>query len=204
MAEAPRGLETFIQDLNSQVLALIKDIGSSPEERRRRLQRLLEERFDLETMARLALGRHWRRATPAFRDAYTAVFARLVLYSHVTHLESVREAIFVRHNNYTERILENLKIQVKSTRKPDGRDSIVVTTIQLAERPPIQIAYRVRSVNGELKIVNVTRAGLNLVVTRRAEFAAIVRMHSLQGLLSRLQARVDFPDGGDETARRAR
>lgn len=182
--------EAFIQELNHQVLTLIKDTRSSPEERKRRLQRLLEERFDLETMARLALGRYWRMATPTYRQEYKVLFARLLLTSYVIRLESLREVIYVDNRKHVGQIFETLKFKVQATYTNDERDSLLITTIEVAQRPQYRITYRVRSRNGELKIVNVTIQGMNLIITWRAEFGAVVRRHGLDGLLSLLGAKL--------------
>ena len=72
----------------------------------------------------------------------------------------------------------------------------MVTAIRFPERPAVQIIYRVRSRNGELKIVNVIQSGLDLIVMRRAEFSAYVRTHGVEGLLSALRAQGGLPGQG--------
>jgi phospholipid transport system substrate-binding protein len=189
-ADAASDTEAFVEELNSQILTLIKDTRSSPEERKRRLQHLLEERFDLETMARLALGRYWRMATPAYREEYKALFSRLLLTAYAIRLESVREVIYVDNRKHVDRIFETLRFRVRASNTDHEHDSLLATTIEVAERPHYRIAYRVRLRNGQLKIINVTIQGVNLIITWRAEFAAIARREGLDGLLSLLGAKL--------------
>ncbi|MFQ5764627.1 MAG: phospholipid-binding protein MlaC [Rhodospirillales bacterium] len=179
----------FIQNFGNEGVAMIKDRESSPEQRKKHMRRLLAQRFDLDTIARLSLGRYWRKATRAQRGEYTRLFSRLVLETYTLRLEKLREAIFVRHGDQTDRIFESLKVRIKGIQPMDDRDSLVVTEIRVLDWPPHQIAYRVRSRNGDLRIVNVIEAGVNMIFTRRAEFASYVRGHGVDGLLALLEAR---------------
>ena len=44
----------------------------------------------------------------------------------------------------------------------------------------------VRQMNGHFKIIDVTIAGISLVVTKRSEFDAVIRREGMPGLLRRL------------------
>ncbi len=46
--------------------------------------------------------------------------------------------------------------------------------------------FRVRQMNDRLRIIDVTIAGVSLIVTKRSEFDAIIRHEGLPGLLRRL------------------
>ena len=182
-------LRAFIQNLGSETVAMIKDRESSREQRKKHMRQLLAQRFDLDTIARLSLGRYWRRATPAQRGEYTCLFSRLVLETYVLRLETLREKIFVRHGNYTDRILGSIEVRIKGIQRMDDQDSLVVTELRVFDRPLHQIAYRVRSRNGEFRIVNVIEVGVNMIFTRRAEFASYIRGHGVEGLLALLRVR---------------
>lgn len=189
----------FIQSFGNEAVAMIKDRESSREQRKKHMRQLLAQRFDFDTIARFSLGRYWRKATPAQRGEYTRLFSRLVLETYALRLEAIREAIFVRYSDHTDRILESLEIGIKGVQRMDDRDSLVVMEIRVLDWPPHQIAYRVRSRNGDLRVVNVIEAGVNMIITRRAEFSSYVRGHGVEGLLALLAARHGNPetDGTD-------
>ena len=52
--------------------------------------------------------------------------------------------------------------------------------------PPLSMNFRVRQMNDRLRIIDVTIAGVSLIVTKRSEFDAIIRHEGLPGLLRRL------------------
>ena len=179
----------FIQNFASEAVAIIEDRESSREQRKKHMRHLLAQRFDLDTIARLSLGRYWRRATPAQRGEYTRLFSRLVLETYALRFETLREAIFVRNGNHKDRIFGSIKVRIKGIQRMDDQNSLVVTEIRVLDWPPHQIAYRVRSRNGDLRIVNVIEAGVNMIFTRRAEFASYVRGHGVEGLMALLRLR---------------
>ncbi len=186
----------FIQNFGNEAVAMIKDRESSREQRKKHMRQLLAQRFDLDTIARLSLGRYWRRATPAQRGEYTCLFSRLVLETYVLRLETLREKIFVRHGNYTDRILGSIEVRIKGIQRMDDQDSLVVTELRVFDRPLHQIAYRVRSRNGEFRIVNVIEVGVNMIFTRRAEFSSYIRGHGVEGLLALLRVRYGKSEPG--------
>ena len=181
--------QAFIQNFGSEAVAIVEDSKSSREQRKKHMRQLLAQRFDLDTIARLSLGRYWRRATPAQRGEYTRLFSRLVLESYALRIETLREAIFVRIGNHKDTIFGSLEVRIKGIQRMNDQDSLVVTEIRVLDWPPHQIAYRVRSQNGDLRIVNVIEAGVNMIFTRRAEFASYVRGHGVEGLLALLRVR---------------
>ena len=70
----------FISDLGNEATRLLGDTSVSQSEREKIFARLLAENFDLETISRFVLARHWRRATPeqmeTFQEAFGVAMAR--------------------------------------------------------------------------------------------------------------------------------
>ena len=83
----------FVQALGDKTIDVIKEPESSPDERKRHVRDLLSEYFDLDTIGRFVLGRHWRAATPAQRRQYVTLFRTFVLESYALRLESFRKTI---------------------------------------------------------------------------------------------------------------
>ena len=178
----------FVQALGDGAIAVIKEPGSSPGRRKRQFRELLSENFDLDTIGRFVLGRHWRAATPAQRRQYVTLFRTFVLESYALRLESFRKTIFARFGDDAGEIFEALRVRILRVHRVNERDSLVTTEIGLPGRAPLHVAYRVRADNGALKVVDVIEEGLSLLVTRRSEFAAVVKRHGVAGLLDRLRA----------------
>ena len=178
----------FVQALGDKTIDVIKEPESSPDERKRHVRELLSENFDLDTIGRFVLGRHWRAATPAQRREYATLFRTLILETYAVRFEALRETIFARSGDDAGRIFEALRVRIIRVQRVNERDSLVTTEIGLPGRAPLHVGYRVRADNGALKIVDVIAEGLSLLVTRRSEFAAVVKRHGVAGLLDRLRA----------------
>ncbi len=189
----------FVQALGDGAIAVIKEPGSSPARRKRRFRELLSENFDLDTIGRFVLGRHWRAATPAQRREYVTLFRTFILESYAVRFEALRETIFARSGDDAGRVFEALRVRILKVRRVNERDSLVTTELGLPDRAPLHVGYRVRAGNGALKIVDVIAEGLSLLVTRRSEFSAVVKRHGIEGLLATLRAHGGNP-GVKETA----
>ncbi len=178
----------FVQALGDGAIAVIEEPGSSPGRRKRQFRELLSETFDLDTIGRFVLGRHWRAATPAQRRQYVTLFRTFILESYAVRFEALRETIFALSGDDAGRVFEALRVRILKVRRVNERDSLVTTEIGLPGHAPLHVGYRVRADNGALKIVDVIAEGLSLLVTRRSEFAAVVKRHGIEGLLGMLRA----------------
>ncbi|MBI2585227.1 MAG: ABC transporter substrate-binding protein [Rhodospirillales bacterium] len=199
--EAGNDPRVVVREFTDEAVAVIRDRDASPEQRRNHMRCLMDKAFDIDTIARLALGHHWNDATPAQRREYANLFGGMILESTILRLETVRERIAVHYGSSTDTIFDTLKVRITGFQQMDDRDSLVVTEIQILDLPPHQISYRVRTRSVDVKIVNVIDAGMNMVVTRRSEFAAYVRQHGLEGLLARMRGTYREPEQAQDRCR---
>lgn len=162
----------FIRALGDDAIAILTDPGSSPEERKQRYRDLLSTGLDLETMARLVLGRYWRAATAEQQSEYLSLFPEFMLEVYATRLAADAVGTF-----------EILKVHPL-----DGRDSLVRTEIRPANDPPIRVDYLVRASNGAFKILDVMIEGVSLLRAHRSEFASVINRQGVDGLLALLRS----------------
>ncbi len=184
----------FVQAFGDGAMAVIKEPGSSPGRRKRQFRELLSENFNLDTIGRFVLDRTWRAATPAQRREYATLIRTFIPETYAVRFEALRETIFTRSGDDAGRVFETLRVRILEVRRVNERDSLVTTEIGLPGRAPFHVGYRVRADNGALKIVDVIAEGLSLLVTRRSEFAAVVRRHGVAGLLDLLRAQGENAD----------
>lgn len=148
------------------------------EERNRRFRHALNDSFDLKTIARFTLGRYWRTATDAQRAEYRRLFEEFLVRSYASRF----------------RDLDRMKLRILRTEPITKRDRLVLSTLtdDGRERPPLNIAWRVRKKGPELRIVDVVVEGISMSVTQRDEFQSVIhnRGGTLDGLLSALRARL--------------
>lgn len=161
----------FVKQLGDRTIEVLTNESYSAEDRMAHYRDLLRDGFAVNTIARFALGRHWRSATPELREEYLALFQDFVLDIYSKRLNAFSGESFT--------ILESIAI--------DGSDTMVSTEISGGDGPPIRVDYRVRSQNDALQIVDVLVEGISLIVTQRSEFASVINRDGLEGLMDKLR-----------------
>ena len=161
----------FVKQLGDRTIEVLSNESYSPEDRMKHYRELLRDGFAVNTIARFALGRYWRRATPEVREEYLALFQEFVLDIYSKRL-----------NGFSGETFAVLKSQTVNE-----SDTMVSTEISSVDSPPIRVDYRVRSQEGTLKIVDVLVEGISLIVTQRSEFASVISRDGLVGLMDKLR-----------------
>lgn len=180
-AAAPESAGAFIQALADETIAVIADETLSSDEREQAFARLFDRGFDLPTISRFVLGRHWRTASEAEREEYQRVFRVFIVKSYSRRFSS----------------FSGERLEVKKSRKEaDGRDTIVDSTIERLRGRPTRVAWRVRRNSDELRIVDVVVEGVSMAITQRDEFASVIRSSggTLEGLIARLRRQIEKLD----------
>ncbi len=161
----------FVKSLGDDAIEVLSTSEISAEQRKIRFRELLDQGFAINTIARFAIGRYWRAATPEQRREYLALFREFVLDTYARRLDG-----------YAGETFEIIKSQ-----PIDEKDTMVSTEIVRQNGPPIRVDYRVRIRTDGHKIVDIIVEGISLVVTQRAEFASVINRKGLDGLLSVLR-----------------
>ena len=161
----------FVKRLGDRTIEVLTNESYSAEDRMVHYRQLLREGFAVNTIARFALGRYWRAASPAVREEYLALFQEFVLDIYSKRLDGFSGETFT--------VVEALSI--------DENDTMVSTEIGGGGGPPIRVDYRVRVHDGALQIVDVLVEGISLIITQRSEFASIINRDGLEGLMDKLR-----------------
>jgi len=178
-AASPRD---FIQRLGDRTVAILNE-ATAPPEKLQQLKRLLDESTDLQLIARLVVGRHWRHATEAQRQEYARLFKALVM-----------QTMAERFSWYTGETFE-----ITGQSPVDERDTMVSTRIVRPNgKPPILVDWRVRQDERGYLLIDILAEGVSLVVTQRSEAAEVINRRGIDGLLAEMRARLakrDTPTG---------
>jgi phospholipid transport system substrate-binding protein len=157
----------FLQDLGERAIALLQ--GPAGPERRSQLQALLRQGVDFGFIGRFALGRHWRKATPAQRASYLERFTDRALKTYATRLASQRQAGFTI-----------------SGVRPAGRRDVLVQSRITSQAGVLEVDWRVRQRQGSYRVIDVVIAGVSMALTQRSEFATVIRQSGIEGLIAAL------------------
>lgn len=166
----PQAARDFVSKLADKTLAVLR-ADASVEARAAKLAPLLREGLDLGVMGKFVLGRQGRELTPEQAKNFARAFEKHVVetYSELLARQTVADVTLTN-----------------TSKQPDG-DVIVNSEITRGGGPPTPYDWRVRETNGGLKVVDVVINGVSLLITRRQEFAAVMRKDGVDGLIRKLE-----------------
>ena len=165
---------SFIKDLSSRAIEILRDESVSLQEREQVFQDMLEEGFALDFIGRFVLGRNYRTTTKEQRSDYQSLFEVYVLKTYTTRLGAYADQRFV----------------VQGARAAGKRDLFVNTEVVQTDGPPIKVDWRIRNFDGLLQVIDVNIEGISMALTQRQEFASVIQKNGIDGLLEMLRARI--------------
>ncbi len=171
--------QAFIAGLGDEVVAILTNSALSNQEKLVDLKTLLDDNTDLDLVARLVLGRHWRTASEADRQEYVALFRQILT-----------NTLAARLGDY-----EGQTFEIVGNNELSERDTAVQTRInRLNGAPPLSVDWRVRESDGGYAIIDVVAEGVSLVVSQRNEVSSIVERDGMPGLIEAMRKRSE--EGG--------
>lgn len=136
------------------------------------INELVIPHFDFTNMSRLVLGGSWSNATDDQRTAFLEQFKTLLVRTYATALKEYSNNEIIYH---PEEATSNSKLVVVKTEVMDA-----------INQSSVPIDYRMYSVDGEWKVVDVAVDGVSLVSTYRGSFASEIRKSGLDSLIAKL------------------
>jgi phospholipid transport system substrate-binding protein len=140
--------------------------------------RLIEEKalphFNDVGMTALAVGVHWRKASPEQKKRLTEEFRSLLVRTYASSLASFREQ----------------KFDFRPLRmKPEDTDVTVQVRVLQPGTQPVVVEYDMEKTPRGWKCYDLRVAGISLVINYRTEFANLVREGGIDGLVKALEAK---------------
>ncbi len=148
-----------LKRLSQDAVAVLKDGQLDRSHRISEFQRLMQRDFDIPLMARFALGRHWKRADSEQRAAYVEAFSAFLLHQYGSQIAGAKVAAF----------------DVQSAQRAGKRDVMVQSRIVQGDGRILKLVWRMRQRNGQFRVIDVVAEGISLALTKRQEFAAIIK-----------------------------
>jgi phospholipid transport system substrate-binding protein len=166
---------TLIEQVSAKVLAILSDQALSDRQKFDALVALLEGPIDLDLVARLILGRHWRTADDAQRQEYLELFREYALANLASKLHLYRGQSF----------------EVTGAKVVSDQDALVSSRILSNGEPPLQVDWRLRQRDGGAPVtIDLIVEGVSLIVTLRSEFGSVIERQGFAGLLVELRQRI--------------
>lgn len=168
--------DVLIKSTSQQVLKALEEQKEQLKKDPNHVYKLVDEiilpHIDFEKMAKLALGKNWRKANAEQRVAFTEAFRQLLVR---TYSKSLSE--------YTGQTVNYLPFRME-----DGATRATVKTeIEQSSGFPIPIDYTLFLKDGAWKVYDIKIDGLSLVTNYRGSFAKEIRAQGISGLIKKLE-----------------
>jgi phospholipid transport system substrate-binding protein len=164
-----------VEQTSDEVLKLLGDKSLSKSQRIDRLTSIAEQRFDLELMSGLILGRNRSKLTPAQQDEFLREFKRHLTVTYGDSLEKYSEE----------------KVEVTQTRPEPNGDVTVKTRIVGGRADNIAVDYRLRAKSGPWRVIDVFIEGVSVIQNFRSQVQEIVSTKGADQLISILREKND-------------
>lgn len=169
--EAP---EQIARSVSRDVLDIIR----KNERNKGRVRDLVDARVaplaNYNRMTALAVGRHWRNATPEQQQALIREFRQMLVRTYLSALT----------------IYKNARVDVKGARAGNSGDEVDVRTeVTLPGQKPIPLDFSFEHTAAGWKVYDIAVDGISFINNHRNQFNAIVRKEGIDGLIRNLAAR---------------
>ncbi|MCK5895915.1 MAG: ABC transporter substrate-binding protein [Cocleimonas sp.] len=128
--------------------------------------------IDFAAMAKLTLGKHWKKASPAQRTRFLNAYKIMLINSYAKNMVDYAGATMT------------IKSSISAGR--EGYETVRVSIIPKG-RAAIAASYDVRNKSGRWKAYNVEILGLNLITNFRTNFTREVSSKGLDALIARIE-----------------
>jgi phospholipid transport system substrate-binding protein len=164
----------FVITLGNQMAAVVNGPGTL-EQKRARLQPLIEQAVDINGIAQFCLGRYWRTATPQQQQRYVQLFHAVLL------------------NNISSKLgeFQGVTFRPTTTTQRDG-ESFVGTVITRPNQQPNNVQWVVSTASGRPMIIDVVAEGTSLRLTQRSDYASYLARNGndVNALLTAMERQV--------------
>jgi phospholipid transport system substrate-binding protein len=176
IAVADDDAKAFVDNIASQVLAVLDSSTSSDNERRAKLIEIFTEAIEINWMAKFALGRNWQTLSPAQQGEYTKAYKNYLI------------------NTYVNRFMDykSQKLLITSAQQVSQGNYVVKTEIvqHQGNKKNIKVDYRLNSKYssnfGHFKIIDIVIEDVSMITSQRSEFNQVINDKGFNGLLEKL------------------
>ncbi len=164
--------DALVKGVADDVLRILSKSDQEPAAVARAIEEKIVTHFDFHRMARLAMGKSWKQATPEQQSSVVDQFRTLLLRSYTTAYSVARGVV----------------VDVKPVKlQPTDEDVTVKTLIRLpGGAPPISVDYSMFKSNPAWKVYDVVVNEVSLVTTYRSTFSEQIKQGGIDGLIAAL------------------
>ena len=170
IASVENELKTLLEVKIENITTILDDKNITKEQKEMRIISSVEDIFDFNLMAKLSLGKTWKKLNDKDKKDYSRYF-----------VERVKNSYFEKLNSYT-----NEKVEIKEPKRVK-KSRITVSSYIVGKGEPIKILYKFyKTKNKKWLIYDLEIEGVSIVQTYRTQFAEILANLNFNDLLQKL------------------
>ena len=178
-AQGTTGPDALVLRIAEDVLQAVKDDRDLRSVNLPQVMALVDRQImphvDMARFTALAMGRHWRQASPEQQRALEAEFKTLIVRSYAGALAQVSAT---------------QTVELRPLRAPPGEADVVVSTrIRGGPGEPVAIDYRLHAGAAGWQIYDVSFLGIWMAENYRNSFANEIGASGIDGLIAKLKSR---------------
>ena len=177
-ASAGEGEATrVVTELQESIVTIMKkgrDLGYTG--RYQSISPTVEKTHDLDAIARLAVGRHWKGLEASQRSAFIETFKDLSISMYAGRFKDYGGEQFT--------ILSETSLK-------RGNRKLVASRFVKSGGEKISFNYVLHQVHGQWKIISVSVNGVSDLALKRTEYGGILRKDGFPTLIERLKSQID-------------
>lgn len=166
--------QKFVENVTKDGIENIVDANVSQQEKDARFTKLFNDALDMKFIGQFVLGRYWRTATPAQREAFINAYRELNIKTWSKRFDEFKGHNFV----------------FGGTKPSNSANQIFVnTTVPMEQGQPAKVVWRVKQNGDSFKIVDIIIENVSLAITARNEYTAYIKNNAggLEALIKDLQ-----------------
>lgn len=167
--------DELIKNTAQEVLAIVKKDREIQAGSQSKVLELVDAKvlphFNFTRMTRLAVGKHWRTATPQQKQSLETEFRNMLVRTYTKAFTAYRDQV----------------IEVKPLKIPaDAKEVTVKTLIVKPGTPSIPVDYDMEKTEEGWKVFDLIIEGVSLVTNYRSTFAQQIQQSGIDGLIKTL------------------
>ena len=166
----------MLERTSNQVIEILRhdmdELKKNPDKVYRIVDEYILPHLDDVTMAKLALGKNWKKASREQKLEFVESFRNLLIR---TYSKSLLE--------FSDQEIRYFPVKVP----PDAKKISVKAEVIQPGGPPVPLAYRMRVKNNRWKVYDIKVDGVSLVTSYRGTFTQEIRKSGIEGLLEYLR-----------------
>ncbi|MTI09669.1 MlaC/ttg2D family ABC transporter substrate-binding protein [Curvivirga aplysinae] len=162
----------YVTTISKQTITLLQDESIAASDKMNKMYAVLEDTMAYDVIGRIVLGKPYRGLTDDQKSEYDVLFKEYLLTKYSSLVGSYN----------------GQDVEITKSVRAGKADAMVFTKIGVPGQEGIVVGWRIRTIKGEMKLLDVKIADLSMVQTERDQFQNVYQNHKIDGILKALRS----------------